>query len=218
MNFKLLQMISISYIIGAHNEGQSIKTLVDTILKEKDPNDELIIVDNNSDDIKTLAILSEYDQYVHTYTEPIKDFSHYKNFKKALAKGNFIFDLDGDEFPNPILLKTLKEIILNNHTVDVYVVPRVNIVEGITDEYVKQMGWNKDQDGFINFPDGQARIYRNTPDIKWVNKVHETLTGYKVITRLPYQNETGKKVTDYSILHLKTFEKQKQQNELYSKI
>jgi glycosyltransferase involved in cell wall biosynthesis len=211
-------MVNISYIIGTHNEGKSIRTLVDLLLKEKDDSDEIIIVDNNSDDPETLSILSEYNQYVHKYTQKITDFSHYKNFKKSLAKGNFIFDLDGDEFPNPSLIKTIKEIIINNHEVDVYVVPRVNIVEGVTDEYVRQMHWNKDQDGFINWFDPQKRIYRNIPEIVWVNKVHETLQGYKTITVLPHQDESGKKVTDYSLLHLKSFEKQKQQNELYSKI
>jgi len=211
-------MISIAYIIGTHNEGKPIKKLIELILKEKDSNDELIIVDNNSDDPDTLTILEEYWEYVKTYDKPITDFSEYKNFKKSLTKAHFIFDLDGDEFINPILLKTIKEIIIGNHEIDVYEVPRVNIVEGITPEYARSVGYHLDSDMFINWYDPQKRIYRNTPEIVWINKVHETLSGFKTITTLPYQDEQGKKVTDYSLLHIKTIQKQKQQNELYSKI
>jgi len=211
-------MISISYIIGTHNEGKSIRLLVEELLKNKDSEDEVIIVDNQSDDYETLSILEEYWSLVKTYDKPITDFSEYKNFKKSLTKANYIFDLDGDEFVNPTLLKTLKEIIVNNHTVDVFAVPRVNIVEGITDEYAESVGYSLDKDRWVSWPDVQMRIYRNIPEIKWVNKVHEVLSGYNTITILPYIDSDKNKITDYSILHLKTFTKQKSQNELYSKI
>jgi glycosyltransferase involved in cell wall biosynthesis len=212
-------MIRIAYIIGTHNEGKSIKVLVDSLLKDIENDDEIIIVDNNSTDPLTLDILDEYrlTLQVHNYDKPLIDFSHYKNYKKSLTTAHYIFDLDGDEMINPTLVKTLREIIINNHLVDVFTVPRVNIVEGITPEYVKEMQWNLSEEGYINFPDRQRRIYRNAPTINWTHAVHETLKGYSTEAHLPHVDREGNKVTDYSILHIKTFERQKSQNEFYSK-
>lgn len=212
-------MIRIAYIIGTHNEGKSIKVLVDSLLKDIEKDDEIIIVDNNSTDPLTLSILDEYKLtlQVHNYDKSIKDFSDYKNYKKSLTTAHYIFDLDGDEMVNPTLVKTLREIIINNHLVDVFTVPRVNIVEGITPEYIQQMRWNISEEGFINFPDSQMRVYRNAPTIHWIHAVHEVLTGYKTQAHLPHVDSEGKKITDYSILHIKTFERQKSQNEFYSK-
>ena len=61
----------------------------------------------------------------------------------------------------------------------------------------------------INWCDYQSRIYRNSPDIKWVGKVHEYISGYKTIAQLP-------SIFYYSLYHPKSIEKQEQQNSLYS--
>lgn len=212
-------MIQIAYIIGTHNEGKSIKLLVDSLLKDIEKDDEIILVDNNSTDPLTLSILDEYrlTLQVHNYDKPIKDFSDYKNYKKSLTTAHYIFDLDGDEMVNTTLVKTLREIIINNHLVDVFTVPRVNIVEGITPEYAASVGYTLDADNFVSWPDRQRRIYRNAPSIYWVNAVHETLTGYKTEAHLPHVDGEGNKFVEYSLLHIKTIERQKAQNEFYSK-
>ena len=60
----------------------------------------------------------------------------------------------------------------------------------------------------INFPDYQARIYKNDPKIKWEGKVHETITGYETIAELPTEEYL-------CLLHHKSISKQEQQNKLY---
>ena len=52
------------------------------------------------------------------------------------------------------------------------------------------------------------RIYKNNPEIKWENKVHEVLGGYKTMSYLPIDKE-------WCLLHPKTIERQEKQNKYY---
>jgi len=62
----------------------------------------------------------------------------------------------------------------------------------------------------INAWDYQLRLCKNIPEIQWIGKVHEILTGYKELVKLPN--------ADWSILHPKQLDRQIKQNELYSKL
>ena len=90
-----------------------------------------------------------------------------------------------------------------------FIVPRINTVEGITQDHIKQWGWNIDSKGWINFPDYQSRIYRKSEDIKWVNKVHERVEGTKTYSYLPDEEH-------WCLYHPKTIERQEQQNNFYN--
>ena len=97
---------------------------------------------------------------------------------------------------------------LKRMQVDVILVPRVNTVEGLTDEHIQKWGWNVDENGWVNFPDYQWRIYKNSADIKWQNKVHETLIGYNTISNLP-------SIEELALYHPKTIDRQVKQNNYY---
>ena len=73
------------------------------------------------------------------------------------------------------------------------------------------MGWQVNENGWVNWPDYQWRIYKNSDDIKWVNKVHEKLEGYKTLSHLPQDSE-------WCLLHHKTIEKQEKQNNYYEEL
>lgn len=60
----------------------------------------------------------------------------------------------------------------------------------------------------VNWPDYQWRIWKNKPEIKWVNKVHERLDGFKTYTAMP-------DVEYFALNHPKTIEKQEKQNNYY---
>ena len=60
----------------------------------------------------------------------------------------------------------------------------------------------------INLWDIQYRIMRNNSGIRWEGQVHETLVGPGIKTNLPLEPE-------YAILHSKTIERQRKQNESY---
>jgi hypothetical protein len=67
----------------------------------------------------------------------------------------------------------------------------------------------KDNNGRINYPDFQTRIYKNISDIKWEGKVHERVVGFKTYSSLPINQ-------DWDLLHIKSLERQEKQNNYYN--
>ena len=61
----------------------------------------------------------------------------------------------------------------------------------------------------INKYDYQGRIFKNSPEIKWVGKVHEKIEGYKTVSYLP-------PVEEWSLYHPKSIERQEKQNNYYN--
>ena len=108
-----------------------------------------------------------------------------------------------------VLINNIPNIIESNPYNDVYLVPRVNTVKGLTQEHIQKWGWNVNEKGWINWPDYQWRILKNIPEIKWVNKVHEKLEGFKTYANLP-------PMKDLALYHPKEIKRQEQQNEYYS--
>jgi hypothetical protein len=139
-----------------------------------------------------------------------KDFSALKNYTKSICSGDYIFHIDADEIPNQILLEQLPTILEINDT-DLVWVPRINTVEGITDFHLNLWKWRVTEQGWINFPDYQARIFRNTDDIKWIKPVHEVIDGAKTYSHLPPHEEL-------TLRHDKDIKKQEIQNKLYDQI
>jgi hypothetical protein len=205
--------MKISYAITVCNEFLEIQRLVTFLLKYKRINDEIIILyDQKNGDEQIASWLTKMNIKPNVQFWRGFDFDgHFADWKNKLTSycnGDYIFQIDADEMPNTILIKHLPEIIAMNEGVDVMLVPRVNTVEGLTPEHIQKWRWNVDEKGWVNYPDFQWRIYKNTSDIKWVNKVHERLVGFKTISNLP-QTE------DYSLYHSKTIEKQEKQNNYY---
>jgi hypothetical protein len=95
--------------------------------------------------------------------------------------------------------------------VEVLRVPRINTVAGLTNEHIQKWGWNVNEQGWVNFPDYQWRIYKRTPYIVWENRVHEVLNGFKSLAHLPAEEE-------FCLYHHKDIKRQEKQNELYSKL
>ncbi len=111
-------------------------------------------------------------------------------------------------------MKSLPAVLELNPSIDAYWVPRINTLSGDeneVDQYVNQMGWNMNEHGHVNFPDPQLRIFRRDPNIRWEGVVHETIKGYKTISRLPFEEE-------WSLYHPKTLSRQIKQNNLYAGI
>ena len=206
--------MKISYSILTHNETDSLLKLVHFIMEHKDKEDEIVILDDYSDNPKTIEILdvmTSMHEIKYEQRHLLKDYGSQKNYLKNMCSGDYIFNLDADELPNKWLMKNIKEILESNTTIDLFWVPRVNTVEGLTPEHVSKWRWVVNLDGWVNFPDYQGRIWRNRPNIMWKNKVHEVLTGYKEHTYLPAEEE-------FCFYHPKDIEKQELQNDFYGKI
>jgi hypothetical protein len=104
-------------------------------------------------------------------------------------------------------LRLIPEIIEANPEVDLYYVPRINTVDGLTQEHIQKWGWRV-ENGRINYPDYQSRLYRNNSSIRWEGKVHEQIKGFKHYTLLP-------QIDELSLWHHKTIDKQEKQNNYY---
>ena len=206
--------MKISYSILTHNETDSLLKLLEFLVKHKDEEDEIVILDDYSDNEKTKEILDtmcSIHEIVFEQRHLLKDYSGQKNHLKNMCSGDYIFNLDADELPNLNLIKNIKTILESNSTIDLYWVPRVNTVEGLTQEHINKWGWQVNEKSWVNFPDYQGRIWRNRPNIMWKNKVHEVLTGYKEHTFLPQEEE-------FCFYHPKDIDRQEKQNEFYKTI
>ena len=204
--------MKITYAVTVCNEFIEIQRLVHHLLKNKRVQDDVVILydsKNGNPDIETfLRSHSVNGEFMWHKGEFEGHFADWKNKLNMLCTGDYIFQIDADEIPTKTLLEYLPDIIEGNPTVDVLLVPRINTVDGLTPEHIAKWGWNVNSNGWVNFPDYQWRIWQNKPEIKWKNKVHEVLEGYKIMSTLPSEE-------DYSLYHSKTIEKQEKQNNYY---
>jgi glycosyltransferase involved in cell wall biosynthesis len=210
----------ISFAITTHNEGEYIQRLLDQLIPHcRATGDEIVILDDYSDDEETKWILSGATRSsvldgknftLRLFSRRLNgDFAAQKNHLNAICRGEYIFQIDADETLHSDLLESLHDILDLNQNIDLFAIPRVNTVEGLTDEDIKRWGWRVNEKGWVMFPDYQTRLYRNHPDIKWVGQVHERITGYKTMTPLPSEEWC-------SLYHGKTIERQRKQNEFYN--
>ena len=202
--------MKISYAITVCNELEEIKRLVSFLLSNKRKEDEIVILFDEKNGTDEVFDYIESQVYgCEVFCEKFEGhFAGWKNLLTSHCEGDYIFQIDADEIPNLTLIEHLSEILEMNQGVDVLLVPRVNTVEGLTQEHIQKWGWVVDNQGWVNYPDFQWRIYKNTPDIKWINKVHERLIGYKTISNLP-------QIEECSLYHPKTIERQEKQNNYY---
>jgi hypothetical protein len=205
----------ISYAVTVCNEFLEIQRLLKFLLENKRTQDEIVILyDGSNGDAEIESFLranSINGGFVWHKANFENHFADWKNYLTSLCKGDYIFQIDADEIPTKTLMDYLPDIIDSNPNVDVLLVPRINTVDGLTKEHIAKWGWNVNQDGWVNFPDYQWRIYKNNPDIKWVNKVHERLEGYRMMSSLPSAEE-------FCLHHPKTIDRQERQNSYYESL
>lgn len=202
--------IKISYGITVKDELEEVKRLVNFLLSHKRKEDEIVILFDEKNG--TDEVFDYIESQVHNcevFCEKFEGhFADWKNLLTSHCTGDYIFQIDADELPTEELINQLPHILELNQEVDVFLVPRINTVEGLTQQHIDQWGWNVNEKGWVNFPDYQWRIYRNSSTIKWRNKVHEVIEGHKYSALLPAE-ET------YCLYHPKTIDRQERQNNYY---
>ena len=199
--------MKISYAITVYNELEEIQRLIPYLIKHKSEEDEIVVLWDSKGSKEVLEYLTS--NKILTVADVFKnDFAEWKNKLNELCKGDFIFQLDADECPHQFLMENVKAIVEANDA-EVYWIPRVNTVEGITEEHLTKWNWKVNEKGWIQWPDVQMRLYKNSSDIEWKGKVHEKIEGYKEYGTLPSEEE-------FAIYHPKTIEKQEKQNNYYN--
>ena len=215
--------MDISFLVTSHNEGDELKKVLDQLssyITKNSTNDEIVVLDDYSENPKTIEILTAAikHSFISIFHHRLnKDFGTHKTDGSRACKKDFIIQLDADEYLSENLLENIRAVLTANPSVELYRVPRVNIVRGITPDDVAKWGWHvsvlPEFPGLpiVNWNSGdyQSRIYKNIPDIKWHRKLHETVVGAAVATGLP-------KEVEWAIIHDKTIERQRRQNEFYN--
>ena len=214
-------MPSISYAITACNEHVELERLLSQLLSSIRDEDEIIVQMDASphdkyhlpeDKKKVLGYIMNLQEqgHIRVILYPLNNnFATFKNNLKNLCTKDYIFQIDADEYLSEELITWLPDILFDNNTVEMFSVPRINTVEGLTETHIKQWGWRVDEKGWVNYPDYQNRILKNKPEIYWKNKVHEVLVGAKVIGQLP---------PGLDLIHPKTIDRQERQNNYYDTI
>ena len=207
--------MKISYAITVCNEAIEIQRLVTFLLLNKRTEDDIVVLFDSTngskavqDFLRAKSVNAEFSWHAGEFNN---HFADWKNKLTSLCSGDYIFQIDADEIPNGSLIASLPEILIQNPDNDVYLVPRVNTVEGLTDEHITKWGWRVNELGWVNYPDLQMRIWKNKPEIRWKNRVHEVLEGFVNYSPLPSLEEL-------SLYHPKDIKKQEQQNKYYDTI
>ena len=204
-------MATISFAITVHNEHKELDKLLQQLVKSIREEDEIVVQMDITATEEVKAVVNNYK--LTNYFHPLnKDFATFKNNLKSLCTKDWIFFIDADETLNYYFSKNIHEFLeLNKGIVDLIGVPRVNKVNGLTQSHIDKWKWFVDDNGWVNWPDYQTRICANKPEIQWVNKVHEHLTGFKTSAQLPALEE-------WSLTHIKDIDRQEKQNQFYETI
>ena len=195
---------------------EEIKKLVPFILERKRPQDEIVILyDNKNGNPEVLEFLLPYNKLPNVQTwrcfDWNDDFANFKNILNGYCEGDYIYQIDADEMISEYMIQNLSTILELNPKVDLIFVPRINTVNGITQEHINKWGWRVNENGWINFHDVQGRLYQKKQSMFWNGKVHEAVQGFESYSIFP-QDEV------YCIKHIKEIEKQEKQNALYETI
>jgi glycosyltransferase involved in cell wall biosynthesis len=173
----------------------------------------VVLYDNKNGNPEVLDFLLPFNIKPNVQTWRCFDwndnFADFKNKLNSYCTGDYIYQIDADEMISEYIVKNLHQILEMNPNVDLIFVPRINTVDGITQEHIDMWRWNVNDKGHINFPDMQGRIYKKNLD--WYGKVHERIIGGSKFATLPYDEE-------YCIQHHKTIQRQEKQNKYYGTI
>ncbi len=221
-----LKAVSLTYGITVCTEAEELKRLLKQISANLDDEDMIIIQVDESNTTKDVdevikqfkKLLSDSQFYI-IYKSLDGNFGEFKNNLLKYAgekKGDFLFFLDADEYLSEPLAKSLKWYLYNYNDVDGLKLARANYYVNL-DQYPEQkkaLAGGIDSMGRFLYMDEKLRIVNlKNPKIKYCGRVHEEIEGCEKVLMLPY--EPG---NCWELIHVKTYEKQLKQNDLYSKI
>ena len=210
--------MSISFAITAYNEHEELQVLLSQLEQIAKSDDEIVIQLDSKATPEVLSLVAQFINRDFTFTvkkcvfDLNNHFADFKNNLKSYCTKDWVFQIDADETLSETFSRVIHEVLDANDGIDLIAVPRVNIVKGLEQNDIIQWHWQVNSQGWVNWPDPQHRIFRNKPEVKWVNKVHEVIVGWKTYAELPSEDDS------YALYHIKDIDRQRKQNEFYSKI
>ena len=151
--------MKISYAIPVCNEHVELENLLDFLENHIQVEDEVVVQCDKGNTTPEVYEVLDSERYSDGFRQQLKviefplkgDFSNFKNNLKEHCTGDWVFQIDADEIPHSNLINNLKEILKANPTTDLFLVPRVNTVKGITQEHINKWRWNVSKlEGQIN--------------------------------------------------------------------
>ena len=241
-----MKKINLSYAITVCSEHIEIQKLVTFLLDNKRTEDEIVITyDSNNGSkgveeyLRSHSVNGEFSWHPYKFDG---NFSDLKNYTKSMCSGDYIVHLDADELPHETLMEQLPQIIEMND-VDLIYLPRINTVDGITEQHIKQWGWKVTAPFELyneKVMDTESEEYKLLKKMDLI--VDENIVKYKVpiinapdyqarvfrnIDEIYWVGKVHERITgcktyshlppheELSLYHPKTIDKQVKQNELY---
>ncbi len=143
--------MKISYAITVCNEFVEIQKLVTFLLENKRIEDEIVILFDitNGDEaieeyLRAKSVNSEFNWIKGNFKG---HFADWKNYLTTLCSGDYIFQIDADEMPHKECIETLPMLLKLNPDIDVMLIPRVNTVEGLTQDHIAKWKWSVNEKG-----------------------------------------------------------------------
>jgi len=241
------KQIPITIATTVYKELVEITNLINFVHPRIGENDEILIQydeDSVTDSVyKYLNILDSMHSNIRVIGFPLGgDFATFKNNLKKHAKGIFIFNIDADEIPHEFLLTNIHEIVEANKDVDLFFIPRINTVDGITQQHIKKWGWKISK---LDTQIGEKELDKPEYDLlkkhNLIIEEGEKTKYYKPIIQFPdYQTRLYRRTSEiewvgkvheqiagyntitilpkeeqYCLYHHKTIERQSAQNQFY---
>lgn len=235
----------ISYAITVCNEYDEIKHLLSILTSYKHKDDEIVVLfDSKNGSNQVYEYLTSIPDINCVVSEKFdNDFSEWKNILNDNCNGDYIFQLDADEYVSENLIINLPFIIKNNLNVELFYFPRINIVENITLENILNWGWsiskseNHIEEKVLDFE--QYSLLKKY-DLIIDENINKIKYFTPIINKPDYQGRLYKKnlkwigkvherinaenigilpdEEQFNIIHKKTIEKQIKQNNFYKEI
>lgn len=151
-------MPTLSVVISTYNRAASLERTLSSV---KHLAEEIIVVDNTSDD-NTVQVAKKYTKNV--YTKPNNRMLNVnKNFGISKASCDWVLYLDDDEVVTDELSAEIKHTILHAQAVG-YWIPRKNIIFG---KWIRHGIWS---------PDNQLRLFMKRRGLYPAKHVHEYIS------------------------------------------
>tara|TARA_R110000803_G_scaffold128698_2_gene196143 strand:+ start:1314 stop:1922 length:609 start_codon:yes stop_codon:yes gene_type:complete len=202
--------MKISYAICVCTEARELYDLIKFLEEVKRPPDEVIVLtDEKKVTSQVIEVISEFSWVKKVSRKFNGDFADHKNYLGEQCSGDYIFNIDADEIPQEFLVRAIEKIIESDTPPDLIAIPRINICLGYTQRFLKHHNFHCNENGWINWPDYQGRVYQK--NLKWDGKVHERIEGFNTSVAInPHPS--------MALWHVKSTSKQDKQDKLYQSI
>ena len=119
--------MKISYAIPVCNEDKELDRLLAQLLFHETPNMEVVVqCDQGNTTQEVYKVLDKYSAFIHVVQFPLKgNFAAFKNNLKKHCTGDWIFQIDADEYLSEDLAKNIQNILIDNPTVDLFLLPNL---------------------------------------------------------------------------------------------